>query len=605
MPLREDILAPIPGDNPSGADLRYDTKLLVIDKLKEFRRQDDPDLKQGEWQTELKTANWPQAIKLAQDTLATTSKNLQVAAYLTEALLQTERFPGLRQGLDLVYRLCADFWDTVHPAIDPEDPETREDRATPLSWLNTQLDLPLRATPINNAGHSFINFKDSRVVGYEDQAKTDKDKKNRATMISNGKMAPEIFDKAFGETPKAFYAQAEKDLDACLETVGKLDAFCDEKLENDSPGFGKIKTALTEVRQAVHQLLDKKREKEPDPVEVVPEEAPAGEAAGDDGAPVAAAGPGVALVGEITDRRQAIGGIVAAAAFLRKKEPLSPAPYLLLRGLRWGELRSAPSLIESPLLEAPPTELRQQIKRLALAKRWADLLEAGENAMAQPGSRAWLDLQRLSVAACKALGKEYDPIATAIQSELRALLNDLPELLDATLLDDTPAANPETKAWLQSLSAPEQPVPAEGDDEAAAEARAHRNGAPAWLAPAVDAYTLAKDALASGQQERAFAIMRAEVARQRSGRRRFRRMMQTVELAIAAEKDSIAQPLLEDIAALIENHKLDAWEDPELIAGDLIKLLRHSKRIQGSSSEKQKLFERICRLDPAQALDVG
>ncbi len=605
MPLREDILAPIPGDNPSGADLRYDTKLLVIDKIKEARRQDD-ELEQGAWQSERKTANWPLVLKLSQETLATSSKNLQVAAYLAEALLQTERFAGLRQGLDVIYRLSTDFWDTIHPAIDPRIPETREDRATPLAWINTQLDLPIRATPVNSAGHSFISFKDSRVVGYEDQAKTDKDKKNRATMIANGKMAPEIFDKAFGETPKAFYAQAEKDLDACLESIVKLDAFCDEKLEADSPGFGKLKGALTEVRLVVHQLLDKKREKEPDPVEEVPEEAPAAEGAGgEDGAPVAVPGLAVALVGEPADRRQAIGCIVAAAAFLRKKEPLGPAPYLLLRGLRWGELRSATSLADSPLLEAPPTELRQQIKRLALTKRWADLLEAGEQAMAQPGSRAWLDLQRLSVAACKALGKEYEPIATAIQSGLRALLNDLPELLDATLLDDTPAANPETKAWLQSLRATPQLAPAE-ETEAAAEARAHRNGAPTWLAPAVDAYTLAKDALASGQEEKAFAIMRAEVSRQRSGRRRFRRMMQTVELAMAAGKDSLAQPLLEDIAATIENHKLDCCRrTPELIASDLIKLIRYSKRIQGSASDKQKLFERICRLDPVQALSVG
>ena len=131
MPLREDILAPIPGENPSGADLRYDTKLLVIDKLKEFRRQDD-ELEQGAWQSERKTANWPQAIKLAQDTLATTSKNLQVAAYLTEALTQTEKFAGLRQGLDLVHKLLTTFWDTVYPAINPEDPETLEERATPF-----------------------------------------------------------------------------------------------------------------------------------------------------------------------------------------------------------------------------------------------------------------------------------------------------------------------------------------------------------------------------------------------------------------------------------------------------------------------------------------
>ncbi len=605
MPLREDILVPIPGENPSGADLRYDNKLLVFDKIKEARRQDD-ELDQGAWQSERKVANWPLVVKLAQDTLATTSKHLQLAAYLTEGLLQTERFPGMRQGLDVVLHLVTDFWDTVHPAMDPSDPETREDRATPLSWVNIQLEFPLRSAPIVAAGHSYINYKDSRAVGYEDQVKTDKDKKARATMIANGKLAPEIFDKAFNETPKVFYLQAEKDLDASLEIVTKLDAFCDEKLEDDSPGFGKLKTALTDVRLVIHQLLEKKREKEPDPVEVLPSEETAAESVseGEEGAAVPSAVLGVALVGEPADRRQAVGAVVAAASFLRKKEPLSPAPYLLLRGLRWGELRSTPSLADSPLLEAPPTELRQQIKRLALAKRWADLLEAGEQAMAQPGSRAWLDLQRLSVAACTALGKEYLPIATAIQSELRALLNDLPDLLDATLLDDTPAANPETKVWLQSLSAAVAVVPTE-QQEAAAEVRAHRNGAPTWLAPAVDAYALAQDALAAGQEEKAFAIMRAEVGRQRSGRRRFRRTMQMVELAIAAGKDGIAQPLLEDIAALIENHKLDAWEDPEQIAGDLIKLMRYSKKIQASASEKQKLFDRICRLDPVQALSVG
>jgi type VI secretion system protein ImpA len=123
--------------------------------------------------------------------------------------------------------------------------------------------------------------------------------------------------------------------------------------------------------------------------------------------------------------------------------------------------------------------------------------------------------------------------------------------------------------------------------------------------PALDANSRAKDALAAGRELEAFAILRSEQAKQRSGRRRFRRTMQLVELAVAAGKDEIAQPLLEDIAAAIENHKLDAWEDPEQMASDLTKLMRYSKKIQGSSSEKQKLFERICRLDPGQALNVG
>ncbi|MGA9464037.1 MAG: type VI secretion system protein TssA [Terracidiphilus sp.] len=599
MPLRDEILAPIPGENPCGADLRYDSKLLIFDQIKEARRQDD-DLSQGAWQTERKAANWPLVIKLAQSTLTATSKDLQLAAYLTEALLQTKGFDGLRQGLEIVSDLLTVFWDTIHPVIEDADFELR---AKPLDWINLSLELPIRLTPLVGAGYSDFQYKQSREVGFEDQAKTDKERKDRKARIDAGKLAPEIFDRAFAETPKTFYLESEKALDASLELLSTLGTYCEEKFADDAPSFNRIRTAVSDVRKTVHLLLEKKREKEPDPVEPPPAEPTA--LVEENGNPIEAhtrAVGAAAFTAEPADLNQAMNGIVAAAAYLRKRDPRSPAPYLLLRGLRWGELRGVAQLADSPLLEAPPTELRQQIKRLSITKKWSQLLEEGERALAHPGSRAWLDLQRLSVTACMALGADYTAIAAAIQSELRALLNDLPELLDATLLDDTPAANPETKEWLRGLSLGARAAAKETDS--AEELRSMRNGN-SWLAPSVDAYVLAKDALASGQEEKAFAIMGAEVAKQRSGRRRFRRMMETIELAMSAGKDGIAQPLLEDIAASIETHKLDAWEEPELIASDLTKLMRYSKKIQGNAAEKQKLFERICRLDPVQALNVG
>jgi type VI secretion system protein ImpA len=602
MLLREDILAPIAGENPSGIDLRYDNKLLIYDKIREARRQDD-GLAQGDWQSERKTANYPAVVKLAQDTLATTSKDLQLAAWLTEALLAIEHFAGLGQGLTLCNELLTNFWETIYPVIEDGD---RELRAKPLSWIGSMLDVPLRAAPLVSEGYSWFAYQDSRKVGFEDQAKSDKDRKTRAKLIEDGKIPPEVFDKAFADTPKTFYAKAEKDLDKCLAAIESLEKFCDEHFEDDAPPFGKLKTALTEVRHTVHALLNKKREKEPDPVEEVPVvvEAVQAETATEDEVAVSApsANPAPIWMAEPGDLRQAVSSIAAGAAFLRKREPLSPAPYLILRGLRWGELRTVSRLSDSTLLEAPPTELRQKVKRLALANRWSDLLDACEDAMALPCSRAWLDLQRFSVAACCALGAEYQPIATAIQSELRALLNDLPELLEATLLDDTPAANPETKAWLRQLQDPESST---ATGEADSPALASRNGTPSWLTQSADAYVMAKEALASGHEDKAFAIMRAEISRQRSGRGRFRRTMQLIELVVSSGKDAIAQPLLDDVTAMIENHKLDAWEEPEQVARDLLTLMRNSKKIQGSSSDKQKMFERICRLDPVQALSVG
>ena len=593
MPLRADILAPIAGDHPSGTDLRYDTRLLIFDKIKEARREDD-SLAQGDWQSARKTANYPQVAQVAQDALAGVSKDLQLAAWLAEALLHTEGFGGLRQGLDLTYRLLTEFWDSVYPAIADGD---REMRARPLAWLGSMLDLPIRSAPLVAAGYSLLAYKDSRLVGYEDQAKTDKEKQTRNAMLKDGKLAPDVFDKAFADTPKSFYVQAERDLDESLATVARLEHFCDEKFEEDAPGFGKLRTALTDVRHAVHGFLEKKRETEPDPPEEVAAPASLIEAA-EEPSERAAETAHPLSEGEPANRQQAVARLMAAATFLRRQEPCNPAPYLLLRAFRWGELRGVPRLADSALLEAPSTELRQQIKRLALGKKWAELLEAGEQAFALPCSRAWLDLQRLSVAACRALGKEYEAIAAGIESELRTLLHDLPELLEATLLDDTPAANPETRAWLQSLSTQPRPAAREEGEEGT------RDGVPAWLAPAMDAYALAKEALVTGQEQKAFALMRAEVAKQSSGRRRFRRRMQMAELAIAAGKDTLAQPLLEDIAAAVETHKLDDWEDPEELARDLSRLMRYSKKIQSSSSDKQKLFERICRLDPVQALSV-
>jgi type VI secretion system protein ImpA len=59
MPLREDLLNPIPGDNPAGTNLYYDP---VYPKIKEARREDD-DAPQGEWAVARKVADYVQVIR--------------------------------------------------------------------------------------------------------------------------------------------------------------------------------------------------------------------------------------------------------------------------------------------------------------------------------------------------------------------------------------------------------------------------------------------------------------------------------------------------------------------------------------------------------------
>src|SRR5262249_26319377 len=158
--------------------------------------------------------------------------------------------------------------------------------------------------------------------------------------------------------------------------------------------------------------------------------------------------------------------------------------------------------------------------------------------------------------------------AQAIRSEIKALITDIPQLLDATLMDDTPAANSDTRAWIKTIV--ETPTPAAGAAPAATPAPAPTNGfAMRWPSLPNDEYTSALQALREGQERKAFETMQQAIGRQRSGRERFRRRMQLVDMCVSISKPNIAQPILDDLAAAVETHKLDDWEDPALVASAL------------------------------------
>ena len=97
MPFPEELLNPIDGPNPSGANLRYEP---IYDKIKEARREEDQP-PPGMTERDRKVADNAQVIKLTKDVLTTKTKDLQLAAWLTEALLKQQGFGGLKDGLSL------------------------------------------------------------------------------------------------------------------------------------------------------------------------------------------------------------------------------------------------------------------------------------------------------------------------------------------------------------------------------------------------------------------------------------------------------------------------------------------------------------------------
>lgn len=611
MPLLGNLLQPVPGPNPCGENLRY---APLYDKIKEARREED-DAPQGDWQREIKRADYPLVIKLASDLLATKSKDLQIAAWLTEALLNREKFTGLKEGLDLLRALVENFWDTVYPELEDGDAELR---ATPLDWAGSCLGeavrrVPLteKKVPLTKTGFNWFDYQQCRAVGYDaDAAGSEAKRTAREAAVAEGKLTPEAFDEALGITKKAFYEQLAQEIGASLQSLQALDEVCSQKFGPVAPGFSKLRTALEEVRQTIAILLKKKQEQEPEtapvqevttepeaPAEAEVEHEPAGAL---EAAQAVARAPKERLLSvEPADREDALRRVVVVARYLRREDASSPVPYLMLRGWRWGELRANGSQLDSAQLEAPSTEVRQQLKRLSLDGQWQEVLETAETAMSAPCGRGWLDLQRYVVRACEALGSSYDFVANAVRSELRTLLADFPGLPELTLTDDTPTANAETQAWLREQVNPPPPVTPEVVTPIHRVEEESRNVSEM---PPPSAYEVAMQAVRAGRTEEAIEILTREAGQERSGRARFQRRIELAGLCLASGHEAIAYPILQELADEIERRKLDEWEAPDVIAHPLTLLFHCLNKLDNNSDEKQRVYARICRLDPVQAL---
>jgi type VI secretion system protein ImpA len=508
----------------------------------------------------------------------------------------------------LIRGLIEPFWDNLYPEVEDGDFELR---AAPLDWLGSRQDAALRSLPLTRTkGTTWYRFKEARSVGYETDADTSEKQEARARAISEGKMTMEDWDVAFNATPKSFYTDLESTLDGILESLDALGGLCEEKFTSDAPSFGPMRTTLEEIRHTVHGLLQKKREAEPDAA-ASEQEAPSEEAAPEASSAWAESEPatprkvrpkGGPLAPEPADRDDAFQRVVSVAAFLRRENPNSTTPYLLLRGLRFGELRSAGPEVDPALLEAPSTETRQSLKKASLEADWQQVIEIAESAMGMPCGRGWLDLQRYVHRASYELG--YPQIQAVIRAEVNGLLADYPGLRQATLLDDTPAANPETQMWLDEIAPPTPAAPEPGYTPPVfvhEEVRSAGEG----VSHAPDANRLAAEAAAAGRYQEAIEILMREAAMEKSGRGRFQRRLQLAQLCISIGYDQIAHPILDQITAEIDARGLEGWEAPDLVAQPFSLLYQCLVKSKADPEVKQKIYDRICRLDPLQALACG
>lgn len=306
------LLSPISDDRPSGEDLSFS---LEYDVIQEARRADDPSLEQGEWVTDLKSADWPAVARLSSELLQQRSKDLRLAVWWAEAQTRVHGFAGLARGYRLVAGLCERFWDDVHPQVEDGD---LEQRIGNISWLIGHSTGWLRQLPLTEAPQGRFGLAEFEMA------------RGRPgdPMIEP---ALETLEAARRDTPHAFYQHLTTLLPECREALAELEECVDRRLGRDGPSFTALREQLahlcdvgTRFAREAGVLIDG----EPEPA------ASADPASAISAAPVVAGSP----QGVPASRREAIAQLRRVAEYFRRTEPHSPVAYLADKAASWGEM---------------------------------------------------------------------------------------------------------------------------------------------------------------------------------------------------------------------------------------------------------------------------
>ena len=220
-------------------------------------------------------------------------------------------------------------------------------------------------------------------------------KLRRARRPSRKAKSPqEEFDSDFDATPKQFYVDLLAACDGDAGIAERAFAACATRSSATSrPSFSKLKTTLEEVRQTVKTLLQRKREKEPDaPVAGAATEAGAGAGTRDrGGAGLRRRRRGRSSTGQSQRRRPCAragrqrgrhrarrgrGRISSRTRIAYSPAPLPDAARAAVGRIARRRRRS----IDQTMLAAPPSEIRQNLKRLRPRRQTGrELLESRRN----------------------------------------------------------------------------------------------------------------------------------------------------------------------------------------------------------------------------------
>ena len=320
----DSLLEELAPDSPCGEDLEYDPE------FGEMERAMEPKAEQqfGDTIVPAEPPDWRDVKRKALN-LAKRTKDMRVTAYLARAALATDGLEGFGDALTVMRGLVDNYWDDVHPQLDPDDdndPTFRINMLASLCDADTTLQMLRDAPMVQSKMMGSFSLHQVRHAQEHPDGRT----------VGSGDSA--IHYPKLSEVEAAFSDAEPESMQATLEMLTKAE---DDLVQLENVVTEKVGVAnATSLDPAVHvlkevqQVLTEQMERRG--IGAPGEEEAAEETAEDDWGTSASGATAATqpLTGDVSNREDAIRALDKVCEYFDRHEPSSPLPLLIRRAQR-------------------------------------------------------------------------------------------------------------------------------------------------------------------------------------------------------------------------------------------------------------------------------
>jgi len=305
----DSLLQEISSDAPAGEDLEYDPEYGELERLAESK----PEQQIGDTIAPAEEPEWKEVRKTALSLLGRT-KDMRVAMHLIRALMHTDGYLGLRDGLALFRGLMERYWESIHPQLDPEDDNDPTMRVNVLASLcdDETFLRPLREAPlVSSRALGRFSLRDIAVASGEFPAGPDETPPTTS-----------VIEGAFREVDLEELQATADAVREAIDHVTSSEAFVTEQVgAANAQSLNELVKVLKEAERTLLERLADRGAGEAPPVE------------GEEGEAAGGAGPArvAQISGEIGSREDVIKMLDKISSYYSRYEPSSPLPILMER----------------------------------------------------------------------------------------------------------------------------------------------------------------------------------------------------------------------------------------------------------------------------------